>query len=126
MGLFKRKDACAAWLDKLDTVYTDALRTKNTRLLEPYFTRKCLSKVVEIVASGNSAMCGLERYREVTFTLSDRTSDYVVYRKDVRYKNVNMGYGVIVPVGDAYSELWMVVPRDGKYIVSDIKECSVL
>ena len=121
IGLFKKKDPCIKWLEELDATYTGALRRKNARLLEPYFTRKCLTRVVELVNSSNDLLCGLERYRVVNYTVKSKEPESTVYLKQITYKNVKMGYGVEVPVGEALNELWTVVQENGKYLVADIK-----
>lgn len=121
MGLFKRKDADIEWLEKADKAYVSALRTNNAGLLEKYFSRECLSRVVEVVTSNRDNLCGLERYRVVTYTLQKRTDTDVVYLKSITYKNVNMGYGVVVPMGEAGDELWHLRPINGTYVVTSIR-----
>ena len=120
-GLFKKKDACIAWLSKLDKVYTDALRLRNPKLLEPYFTRRCLSKVVERINHGDNSLHGLERYRDVTFVLQSKYEEQSVYIKNISYKDIKMGYGVIMPVGESSDELWYVAESGGDFFVTDIK-----
>lgn len=121
MGLFKKRDDCVDWLKKVDKVYVAALRQNNARGLEPYFSRKCLGRLVEVVNSNTDNLCGLERYREVTYTLKSKSENMLVYLKNADYKNVNMGYGVVVPVGEATSELWYVEHNGNEYKVVDIK-----
>lgn len=121
MGLFRKKDACIDWLMKVDKVYISALRTNSARSLERYFSRKCLSRVVEFVNSNRDNLCGLERYREVSYTLHTKLDNSFVYLKKTSYKNVNMGYGVVVPMGEAGEELWAIEPAGKEYIVTDIK-----
>lgn len=120
-GFFKKKDACVDWLEKVDKVYTDALRRNNASKLERYFSRRCLGRVVEIVNSNRDNLCGLERYREVAYTLQSKTGEQSVYLKSISYKNVDMGYGVVVPMGEAMRELWFICTTGGDYIVTDIK-----
>ena len=121
MGLFKKKDACIDWLTKVDKVYVDALRSNNARGLERYFSRRCLGRVVEIVNSNTDNLCGLERYRDVTYTLHKKLDRGFIYLKKTSYKNVNMGYGVVVPMGDAKEEYWYIEANGSDYIVTDIK-----
>ena len=71
--------------------------------------------------SNRDNLCGLERYRMVTYTLQDKSDQQLVYVKAIRYKDINMGYGVTVPMGSSHDELWTVDLVNGSYIVSEIK-----
>lgn len=120
-GFFKKKDVCIEWLIKVDKVYIDALRSNNASKLERYFSRRCLGRVVEIVNSNRDNLCGLERYRDVAYTLQSKTDRQLIYLKITSYKNVNMGYGIVVPMGEAVNELWTIEPMNNEFIVTDIK-----
>ena len=80
-GFFKKKDVCIEWLIKVDKVYIDALRSNNASKLERYFSRRCLGRVVEIVNSNRDNLCGLERYRDVAYTLQSKTDRQLIYLK---------------------------------------------
>lgn len=125
MGLFSHKpkgNNCTAFLAKVDKVYVGALSSRNARMLEPYFTRKCLVRVVERVHQSNYDLGGLERYRHVNYKLQSQDGATETYLKEITFENVSMGYGVVVPVGDAVRELWSVEKQESGLLVSSIAE----
>lgn len=111
----------SSFLDKVDKAYQQAFARHNPSLLEGYMTRKCLVLVAEKIRVSDSADSGISRYRHVNWTKISNDPSASLYRREVTYDNINMSYGVVIPVGDSTSEIWEVQNVENKNLVSDIR-----
>lgn len=129
MGLFSflkpkqptQSDAQVNWLNKVDLQYQRAFQVKNVTGLSEYLTRTCLSKIMEQVRLGEKLYSGLARYQHTSWSKVEESNCSISWVKEVTYDNVQMSHGVVIPVGDNTSELWVVVREDGKTKVSEIR-----
>lgn len=123
-GLFKAADTHVGFLDKADAAYTKAFQTKNTAGLDTYFTRACLTKLLERIRMSEKAYSGLERYKHVNWKKLSDDGTTSVYMKNVTYDNVQISKGISAAVGSNYCERWTIVVEKGAQKVSEIRRES--
>ena len=123
-GLFKAPDKNLGFLDKAEIAYTRAFQTKNAAGLDTYFTRACLTKMLERMRMSEKAYSGLERYKHVEWKKLDEDDSSVHYLKTVTYDNVQVSKGISVPVGTAFTERWTLVVENKITKVSEIRRSA--
>lgn len=128
LGLFGSKTKSTGkhvgFLERADEAYTKAFATKNTAGLDTYFTRACLTKMLERIRMSERAYSGLERYKHVTWRVESNDGTSAVYVKTVTYDNVKISKGISAPVGSDYVERWTLVDENGKTKVSQIRRSA--
>lgn len=123
-GLRKGQDKYVSFLNKADDAYSKALQTKNTAGLDVYFTRACLSKMLERIRMSEKAYSGLDRYKHVVWNKEGGNDASSHYMKVVSYDNVQISKGISAAVGESYSERWTLVDEKGQTKVSEIRRVS--
>lgn len=127
MGLFSKKpqkDSLIAWLEKADDEYQKAFQSKDVSRLEPFFTRPCLSKLVENIRMSDKAYQGLVRYQHIQWAKGECSVEMAVYHKQVTYDQIKMSHGIVVPVGDEYSEDWTIIKENGVNKISSVRRLA--
>lgn len=126
-GIFKHKlktpngSSNSNFLDKVDSAYQKAFDRQNPSFLEDYMTRRCLVLISEKIRHNKCSNAGVSRYRHVNWVKVASEPDCYVYRREVTYDDIRISYGIVVPVGDATTELWEIRNIDSKNLVSDIR-----
>ncbi|MCM1218889.1 MAG: hypothetical protein NC548_30775 [Lachnospiraceae bacterium] len=123
-GLFKAQDKHVSFLDKADDAYTRALQTKNAAGLDAYFTRACLSRMLERIRMSEKAYSGLDRYKHVEWKKLDDDGQVSHYVKTVTYDNVQISKGISAAVGQSYTERWTLVTEKGGTKISEIRRSA--
>lgn len=126
MGLFSfkkspSKGAQLNWLETVDAAYAKAFAIKNVAGLEEYFTRTCLSKLMQRVRLGEKAYSGLARYQHTSWVKVADNGETMQFKKTVTYDQIKMSQGIVASVGEGYIELWTVVKENGIDKVSEIR-----
>lgn len=134
MGLFaklfgsepKETDVSIRWLNAADNVYRRSVKKKKDDGLIEYFTAQCASRIMERVRLGESSYDGIDRYMNVLWNKIESLPEADIYEKRVEYDNVKMAHGVTVPVGDSFSEKWLVIyDNSDKNRIADVRRLNV-
>lgn len=126
MSLFGKKPSgssggnTAQFLLKADEAYVKAFQTKVLGSLDKYLTRLCCTKIMERIRFSEKENVGIERYKKTKWTKGADGK----FIKEVTFDDVNMGCGVKVPLGDAYTEYWTVIQENNERKVSEIRRQS--
>lgn len=123
-SLFKGSDKQTSFLEDADNVLTRAMQTKNTAGLDNYFTRGCLTRLLERIRLSEKAYQGLERYKHVNWKKISDDGTETIYMKTVTYDNVKISKGISAAVGSNYTERWTVVIDKGSPRISEIRRES--
>ena len=123
-GLFKAQDKHVGFLERADDAYSKAFQTKSAAGLDAYFTRACLSKMLERIRMSEKAYSGLDRYKHVEWKKLDENDVETHYLKTVTYDNVQISKGISAPVGTPHSERWTLVMEKGVQKVSEIRRSA--
>lgn len=123
-GLFKGQDKHVGFLEKADEAYSKAFQTKNAAGLDAYFTRACLSKMLERIRMSEKVYAGIDRYKHVEWKKLDEDETTTHYLKNVTYDNVQISKGISAAVGTPYSERWTLVREKGETKVSEIRRSA--
>lgn len=123
-GLFKAQDKQVGFLVRADEAYSKAFQTKNAAGLDAYFTRSCLTKMLERLRMSEKVYAGIDRYKHVEWKKLDEDETTTHYMKNVTYDNVQISKGISAAVGESYSERWTLVREKGETKVSEIRRCA--
>lgn len=119
------RDTLIPWLEDADGVYRRTFKTRRGDGLTAYFTAKCISLIMEKVRLGIAIDDGIERYMNIHWNKIGETDEGDIYEKVVEHDHIRMAHGVTVPVGDDYTERWLVVYDDkDKNLIADVRRLS--
>ncbi len=117
----KDEDKLVPWLKTADNVYRKAFVTRRGDGLVAYFTSQCISRIMERIRIGEPISSGIERYMSIGWTKVGECEEGDIYEKDVTYEHIRMAHGVVVPVGDDYTERWLVIFNNKKNKIADVR-----
>lgn len=90
--------------------FIDMCVNKNISLFEQFGTVKCLRRLSSKMDELNQLQFGLERYREISWKVieKDPEAKTVKLQQKISQKNVKIGKGYEIPLGDEILRVWTV------------------
>lgn len=111
-----------AWLEMADESYIRTYFQKDTCYFAPYATDSIINDLYDDITIKPERLFGTRRYRNREWTLLEVHTTGYVLKKVVTHQHINVGAGIMVPLGDNITQEWTVEKIYGKYTVTDIKD----
>lgn len=98
------------FLKDAGNAYISMCEDKDIREFEKYGTTRCLRDLSYKLDELSQLQFGLERFREVSWKVVDRNpeSNTLVLQQSITQKNVRVGRGFEIPLGDDINKTWTI------------------
>jgi hypothetical protein len=109
------------FLEEADRRYIRAFETRSIGLLKDYFTRDCCLAISQwIVLEASSRYFSEERFRNTTWTITEKSDTQIILHKECIYKDVKLTLSRTMKISDDYEEVWVIKVSPDEYWVSSV------